>query len=469
MKKYILFSVLLFAAYELKAQMGVIGIWEGKMNAGVELRMIFHFYKDEKNQMAATMDCPDQGIKDVKANSFKIENDSVYLEISQFHVKYSGKFIGDSIIIGNFEQGSSLPLTFRKVKTVTEKKRPQTPVPPFPYITEDLVYQNADNTISYGATITIPQGKGPFPAVLLLTGSGQQNRDEEILGHKPFAVIADHLTRSGYIVLRVDDRGMGKTTGDVMSATTLDFAKDAATSIEYLKSRKQVDQSKIGLIGHSEGGMIAQILGAERNDLRFIIMLAGPGENNIKLMEDQNKSILTKAGLTEEYINSYLSLYRNFLSTILTSEQASIINDLTNVVDNWIAATPATIVKATTGISDETTKMKFINQFRNQVDRPWFRYFLSYDPAANLKKIKANVLALNGSNDIQVVSKENLAAIEQALKQGTSAGYEIKELPGLNHLFQECKSCTVAEYNQLEQTISPAVLQIITEWMKAVK
>ena len=469
MKKYILFCVLLFGVHELKAQTGVIGIWEGKMNAGVELRMIFHFYKDEKNQMAATMDCPDQGIKDVKANSLKIDNDSIYLEVRQFNVTYSGKLIGDSIIIGSFKQGTPLPLTFRKVKSVTITKKPQTPVPPFPYLIEDLVYQNGDKSISYGATITIPQGKGPFPAVLLLTGSGQQNRDEEMLGHKPFAVIADHLTRNGFIVLRVDDRGMGKTTGDVLSATTLDFAKDATTSFEYLKSRKEVNQSKIGLIGHSEGGMIAQILGAERNDLSFIIMLAGPGENNIKLMEDQNRAILTKAGLSEEYINSYLPFYRNFLTTILTSDQGSVLNNLTKVVDDWIAATPKNVVTATTGISDETTKQRFINQFRNQVDRPWFRYFLSYDPAVNLKKIKAKVLALNGSNDIQVVSKGNLAAIEQALKQGQSAGYEIKELPGLNHLFQECKSCTVAEYGQLDQTISPVVLQIITEWMKAVK
>jgi pimeloyl-ACP methyl ester carboxylesterase len=469
MKKYILFCVVLFVAHELKAQSGIIGIWEGKMNPGVELRMIFHFYKDEKNQVAATMDCPDQGIKDVKASSFKIENDSVHLEFSQFHVTYSGKFIGDTIISGSFEQGTPLPLTFRKIKTIIEKKRPQTPVPPFPYITEDLLYQNADKSISYGATITIPQGKGPFPAVLLLTGSGQQNRDEEILGHKPFAVIADHLTRNGFIVLRVDDRGMGKTKGDVMSATTLDFAKDAAASLEYLKGRKEVDQSRIGLIGHSEGGMIAQILGAERNDLSFIIMLAGPGENNSKLMEDQNRAILTKAGLSEEYINSYLSLYRKFLSTILTSDQSSISNNLTKVVDDWIAATPNNIVKATTGIIDETTKMRFINQFRSQVDRPWFKYFLSYDPAVNLKKIRARFLALNGASDIQVISKVNLAAIEQALKQGQTASYEIKELPGLNHLFQECKSCTVAEYGQLEQTISPVVLQIITEWMKAIR
>jgi len=469
MRKYILFCALLFGVPELNAQMKAFGIWEGKMNAGVELRIIFRIYKDELNRVVATMDSPDQGIKDVKASSVKIENDSVYLELSQYNAKYSGKIIGDTIMIGTFEHGTSLPLTFRKIQSVTVKKRPQTPIPPFPYIAEDLIYYNADKSISYGATITIPNGKGPFPAVLLLTGSGQQNRDEEIMGHKPFAVIADYLTRNGFVVLRVDDRGMGKTTGDVLSATTLDFARDAATSIEYLKNRNEVNQSRIGLIGHSEGGMIAQILGAERNDLSFIIMLAGPGENNIKLMEDQNKAILTKAGMSEEYINSYLSLYRKFLTTILTSDQSSVLNNLTKVVDDWMAVTPNNIVKATTGISDETTKMRFINQFRNQVDRPWFRYFLSYDPAINLKKIRAKILALNGASDIQVISKGNLAAIEQALIQGRSAGYEIKELPGLNHLFQDCKSCTVAEYGQLEQTISPVVLKIITEWMKAVK
>ena len=239
------------------AQTAFLGLWEGRMNAGVELRMIFNFTHDASKNFIAKMDCPDQGLKDINARAV-IKDDSIYLEIEQFKVKYSGRLTSDTIISGIFRQNMSLPLNFKKINKVAEVIRPQTPIGPFPYKVEEMVYSNLDGTINYGATITIPNGRGPFPAVLLLTGSGQQNRDEEIVGHKPFAVIADHLTRNGFIVLRVDDRGMGKTTGDVFSATTRDFANDAIVSLNCLKNRNEVNKDKIGLIGHSEGGMIAQ-------------------------------------------------------------------------------------------------------------------------------------------------------------------------------------------------------------------
>ena len=438
------------------------------MNAGVELRMIFHFSQDASKNLIAKMDCPDQGIKDVQASTFLIKDDSIYLEISQFQVKYSGRLTSDSVISGLFQQGMALPLNFKKIDKVAELIRPQTPVGPFPYIVEELVYSSIDKTINYGATITIPNGRGPFPAVLLLTGSGQQNRDEEIMGHKPFAVIADHLTRHGYIVLRVDDRGMGKTTGDVFSATTRDFANDAIFSLNYLRNRNEVDKNKIGLIGHSEGGMIAQIIAAERKDIYFVIMLAAPGENILKLMSDQNEAILTKSGMTREYIDAYLPFYNQILSTIILPDQASQIDSVTKLVNKWVANTPGRIVMTTTGIKDEITKSNFVNQFVSQTSRPWFKYFLQYDPSVNIKRISASVFALNGGQDIQVVSKSNLMAIEAALRNGKSKRYALKELNGLNHLFQECRTCTANEYTKLEQTISPVLLKAITDWMKEI-
>ncbi len=467
MTRHGLFLLLFVASvYWCQSQTAHLGIWEGKMNAGVELRMIFHFSQDASQNPVASFHCPDQGIKDIKADNFTLKGDSVYLEISKFRAKYAGKFVNDSVIAGIFNQGMSFPLDFKKVNKITEMKRPQTPVAPFPYQSEDIIYHNKNKSISYGATITIPKGNGPFPAVLLLTGSGQQNRDEETMGHKPFAVIADHLTLNGIIVLRVDDRGMGKTTGDLMSATSRDFADDAIVSFEYLKSRREVDKSRMGLIGHSEGGMIAQIIAAERKDIDFLIMLAGPGENVLKGMNDQNEAVLRKSGMPENYVAAYLVLYNQILRTILSSDTVSQKDNVRLVVDKWVAANPAGIVVATTGIKDENSKSDFVDQFINQVGRPWFRYFLSYYPSINLKKINAKVLALNGSNDIQVISKTNLAAIEQALKEGKSKSYEVKELEGLNHLFQECKTCTLNEYNQIEQTISPVVLNIITGWLK---
>ena len=468
MVKKIILLPLLAMILSTQAQTPFLGLWEGKMNAGVELRMIFHFSQDASKNLIAKMDCPDQGIKDVQASTFLIKDDSIYLEISQFQLKYSGRLTSDSVITGLFQQGIPLPLNFKRIDKVAQLKRPQTPVGPFPYIVEELVYSNIDKTINYGATITIPNGRGPFPAVLLLTGSGQQNRDEEVMGHKPFAVIADRLTRHGFIVLRVDDRGMGKTTGDVFSATTRDFADDAIVSLNYLRNRNEVDKNKIGLIGHSEGGMIAQIIAAERKDIYFVIMLAAPGENNMKLMSDQNEAILTKSGMPKEYIDAYIPFYNQMLSTIILADEASQMDSVKKLVDKWVANTPARIVMATTGIKDEITETNFVNQFVGQVGRPWFKYFLQYDPSVNMKKISASMLALNGSKDIQVVSKSNLMAIEAALKNGKSKRYLVKELAGLNHLFQECHTCTVNEYTKLEQTISPVLLNAITDWMKEI-
>lgn len=468
MKKQTILSGLLLTTLFSSAQTVFLGTWEGKINRDLELRMIFHITQDASKNFMATVDYPDQGLENLKVSSLQLKDDSISLEISQIPAKYYGKLTSDSVITGIFEQGMSLPLNIKKVNKVVEKKRLQTPVGPFPYKSMDIVYENKDKTITYGATITIPQGNGPFPAVLLLTGSGQQNRDEEIMAHKPFAVIADHLTRNGFIVLRVDDRGMGSTTGDILSATTLDFADDAIVSLNYLKSRKEVDKRKVGLIGHSEGGMIAQIVAAKRKDISFVIMLAAPGEKTLKLMNDQNEAILTKTGLPKQYITAYLNLYNNILTTIISSDEVSVNSKVKAIVNTWTAKTPNNIVIATTGIKDEKSKDNFINQFVNQVSVPWVKYFLSYDPAPNIYKMTAKVLAVNGNRDIQVISKTNLAGIEAALRKSKSKSYEVKELEGLNHLFQECKTCTISEYGQLEQTISPSLLEIVTKWMRKV-
>jgi pimeloyl-ACP methyl ester carboxylesterase len=463
----VLLSTLLLFNFVIVAQTLFSGIWEGTLKAGTEIRMVFRISTDSAGAYQATLESPDQGSIAVKASQVRLIEDSVFIEIRQFNAKYSGKIIGDSIN-GRFIQGTGFPLNLKKVNQPTVKIRPQTPVPPFPYKTEELIYQNDKKTISYGATITIPQGNGPFAAVLLLTGSGQQNRDEEIVGHKPFAVIADHLTRNGFIVLRVDDRGTGKTTGEVFKSTTADYADDAKVSLNYLQTRKEVDKKRIGLIGHSEGGMIAQIIAAARKDIKFIVMLAGPGIPTLKLMEEQNEAILAKNGLTDEYMAPYLSLYTSILKTILASDSASAAAKVKTVVNSWIESTPKNIVAATTGIRDEASKENFIRQSVSQLGTAWFRYFLSYDPASNLGKITANVLALNGSEDIQVISKTNLAAIDSILKKGKSSKFEVKEMAGMNHLFQECKKCTLSEYSELDQTISPAVLDKITGWMKSV-
>ena len=451
-----------------QAQPAVTGLWEGQLKVGIDLQVVFKISSSGPDSLSATMDIPDQGLKNIKASSIKFRDDSLWLEIGQFKARYAGKLLGDSIINGVFQQGIRLPLTLKKVAHISEKKRPQTPQPPFPYTVEDLVYYNKDSSIAYGATLTIPRGKGPFPAVLLLTGSGQQNRDEEIMGHKPFAVIADHLTRNGLIVLRVDDRGMGKTTGDLSAANTRDFANDALVSLGYLKKRKEVDQRKTGLIGHSEGGMIAQLIAASEKGINFIIFLAAPGEDIIKLMIDQNEAIYKKAGVSKENTAAYLELYKEIITAAAHHDTGALRPKIQKIVDEWISHTPKNVVLATTRIHDEASKMALIDQFANQLAHPWFKYFLQYQPAPYIQKISAKVLALNGGNDIQVISGPNLAAIQKALKNGKSKVFEVKEFPGLNHLFQKCNTCTTNEYNQLEQTISPEVLDYMTAWIKKI-
>jgi pimeloyl-ACP methyl ester carboxylesterase len=462
-----LFPAFLLLSIISRAQPSVSGLWQGKLSVGVDLNLVFHFSQNGNKQWTVAIDCPEQGIKDMKATTVSIEADSVKVEVSQLHGWYKAKLLNDSVMTGSWIQGAAFPLSLKKTDKIAALIRPQTPFPPFPYQSQDIIYFNKDKSIQYGATISFPKGKGPFPAALLITGSGQQNRDEEIPGHKPFAVIADYLTRQGYVVLRVDDRGMGQTTGDVPGATSKDFENDALVSLDYLKKRKEVDPKKIGLIGHSEGGMIAEMIAAERKDIAFVILLAGPGEPLYKLMSDQNEATLKAVGLPAGYVQQYLTLYKALLPAIANSESKGKAEEAAaKLVKDWMAKTPKAVVLYTTGIKDEASETAFVNAFVEQVGSPWFRYFLKYDPAPYLKKISASVLALNGEKDIQVVSASNLAGIKASLEKSKSKKFEVKELKGLNHLFQHCTRCTIQEYGQLEETFAPEALETIRDWLK---
>lgn len=466
--KHSLLILLCFLSFGINAQPAakLIGTWEGKINVGVELRIVFHF-KDSLGIITGTTDSPDQGIKGVHCANITVKDDSLLLDVPDFKGRFVGKFQNDTVINGKLVQSVAIDLKLVKVSGVSALKRPQTPRPPFPYISEEVEYDNAGNTGRYGATITIPKGTGRFPAVLLITGSGAQNRDEEVFEHKPFAVIADHLTRMGYVVMRVDDRGVGKSSGDFAKATTADFADDVRTSLEYLKKRKEVEVKKIGLLGHSEGGMIAQMLASERDDIHFIILLAAPGEKVSKLMADQNKAILLSSGFTKDAAQSYADLYLNIVPAILSAkntEEAK--TNLNAVIEAWKKITPKGTVLGTTGIRDDSTQQRFVNALASSLATPWYNYFLQFDPRTYLEKVRCKVLALNGDKDLQVLSASNLAGIQSALERHKQPANLIKELPGLNHLFQRCKKCTLNEYGQLEETFSPEVLELIADWLK---
>ncbi|HET7897091.1 MAG TPA: alpha/beta fold hydrolase, partial [Flavisolibacter sp.] len=354
MKKIFLLLIAFSLARFAQAQQNLAGTWAGKLTVpSGSLRLIIHVTKTGETYMA-TLDSPDQGARGIPFSRANVSGDSVLFELDMARANYSGVITSDSTISGRWTQGMSLPLDLKKVpegQTEAKVNRPQTPKPPFPYNSKDVMYSNSDSSIQFGATITSPQGNGPFPAVLLITGSGPQNRDEELFGHKPFAVIADALTRKGFLVLRVDDRGVGQTTGDFSTATSRDFADDAVAGLNYLLSLPEVDKSRVGLLGHSEGGMIAEMVAAERKDLNFVILLAAPGIKIIDLMADQNQAVLQSNGATKEMAGAYAALYKPLAVLLANANDESTAKKAAQeVVDAWIKQTPKETVVATTGI-----------------------------------------------------------------------------------------------------------------------
>lgn len=468
MKNIFCVFVFLFTALSLSAQTkNVTGIWEGKLNVGIELRIVFHFSKNDDGSLKGTMDSPDQNVKDIPCNKVTVSNDSVIAELKLINGAYRATLINDSTLSGLWIQGpGSFPLTVKRVEKATEiKPKPQTPKPPFNYNSEDVEYNNADSSIHFGATFTYPKTGGPFATAILITGSGQQDRDETILNHKPFAVIADYLTKNGYAVLRVDDRGMGKTSAvNIKNATSADFAKDVEASLAYINTRKEVDKNRIGLIGHSEGGLIADIIASRNKDIDFVIMLAGPGTKGDELLADQTGAILMSTGISKEATDAYKLAYKNIIQHAMQMDTASAITASMNYFNEWKQKTDPKFLNELE-VNDSTSAREMVRQMTAQFSTPWFKYFLQTDPADYIKQLKCKVLALNGSKDVQVLPKQNLAGIKAALQKSKSKKYEVQELPGLNHLFQHCNACTVAEYGQLEETFAPEALDIMVKWL----
>jgi len=459
----------------------ISGNWEGVLETpGNEIPVVFHIIKDSSGKYSATFDSPKQKAYNLACGEVIIKEDSVILMMPIVKGKYAGLLSADKKkLTGTWYQGpATMPLLMKKTSDeVTTKKinRPQTPKPPFPYKSEDVEYDNADKSIHFGATFTVPLPdpnvnyfRAPvYPTVLLITGSGKQDRDETIFDHKSFAVIADHLTRQGIAVLRVDDRDIGKTTGNFNAATSADFAKDVEAGLNYLKSRQDVDIDNIGLLGHSEGGMIAPMVASKRSDVKFIVLLAGPGVKINELMEQQSVDMAAANGTPGKFLEKYRLLYRELVNTIINEpDTAKAFSKSVVVFDNWQKDKSAFLVMNTTGVKDEKSKTKFIQSFVKQLSTPWFNYFLKFDPAEYLTKLSCPVLALNGEKDIQVSAKQNLEAIRSALEKAGNKNFKTMEIPGLNHLFQHCKKCTFNEYSELEESFDPGSLDIISNWIK---
>ncbi len=440
----------------------LVGIWLGKLKIQtIELRLVVRVeMKDGK--LSALIDSPDQGAKDIPVSEIKMEGDSIFVISAIIGGRYEGLFLKDSLkLIGVWKQGGgTFPLDLKKVEKVEEAKRPQEPKPPFLYNSEDVTFENTKDSIKLAGTLTYPKEGTQFPVVVTITGSGPQDRNETIFNHKPFWVIADYLTKNGIAVLRFDDRGIGKSTGNFSSATSEDFASDVVAAIDYLKTRKEIDKNKIGLIGHSEGGLIAPMI-AVNNNVAFIVLLAGTAIPGDELLLLQAKLIMESEGDKPETIEKSLNLDKKIYSLVRTETDTSAFNKKINeCLHGFIASLSEEERKQ---IPDES---KFIQQQIKTLGSPWIKYFLKYDPRPSLEKVKCPLLALNGGKDLQVPPKENLSAIETALKKGKNNKYKIVELPGLNHLFQTTATGKISEYGTIEETFSPKALEIMSDWIK---
>ena len=442
------------------------GDWLGTLDVGVKLRLVIHIDKSTKGNLSGTLDSPDQAAKGIPASAVTISADSLHVAVASINGGFNGLFINDTTVSGVWSQGPvKAAMTIVKTKEEVKINRPQTPKPPFGYKWEDVEYDNADKSVHLAGTLTYPTAGGPFPVAILISGSGQQDRNETLFGHKPFAVIADYLTRRGFAVLRVDDRSTGKTSGDLKTATSADFAKDVEAGIAYLKRRAEVDTARIGLIGHSEGGLIAELLASKRQDMNFIVLLGGPGVKGSVLLAEQNKAVLESGGISADIANQYKRFFLQVSSYAVSEKDTSIAykkawsfyKDMQKTEKlNW----------QTLGYKDDTTTAKIVKGLVNTLSLPWMRYFLSTDPATLLQQTNAKVLALNGEKDIQVLPKLNIDGINAALQKSKSKVYDTKILPGLNHLFQKCNLCTVNEYVVLEETFSPDALREMGDWLQ---
>lgn len=428
------------------------GYWEGELDIGQKSALVIGFSFDGANQdgtISTTMHIPQQGLKGMEVSA-TFEHDTLRIAIDALQASYEGTGDAESgLIEGTFTQmGQSIPLRLRKTEASVQRKM-QDPVPPYPYLAEDIRFTQQKEGFLLAGTITRPKGSGPFPAVVLVSGSGSQDRDETLFGHKPFLVLADALTRAGIVVLRYDDRGFAESAGDASAATTLDLADDAQAAVEYLKSLSYVDTTSIGIIGHSEGAIIAPIVARRNKDVSFLVMMAGSGVDGIATLKDQTAAILRAQKAPEAYIEqavaSNLAIY-----ALVKDEQKSLEQRKAEVG----------VMLLSMGLTQAQ-----VDAQAGALFSPWYRTFLTLDPSGYLGGLDIPVMILNGSKDTQVSASLHVPAIERALREGGNQRVTTKVYDGLNHLFQPAQSGSTEEYGIIEITIDPQVLADIPWWI----
>ena len=459
-------TIVLLSTMNLFSQ-EIVGSWQGILKVqGVELEILFHIEKQEDSEYISTMDSPTQGAFDIPTTKTTFKSNSLEIVVANLGAFYQGRLANDTIT-GTFNQGG-IPFPLKLVRAEKEELlRPQEPLPPYPYDVEEITFTNSKEEIDLAGTLTLPRQSKKFAAVILIAGSGPNDRDETVFKHKPFWVLADYLTRQGIAVLRYDKRGVDKSGGEYFTATTKDFAEDVEAAISYLKTRKEIDHTNIGLIGHSEGGVIAPMVAVENSDVKFAVLMAGLGVSGMELILEQHQHAFDKTALTKEEKENINTILINIYSNVLSWKEYVGTDEERNELKQELDTLWQNLPKEMRGQEQNTAaKEIYIEKTAANITSPWFRYFLKTNTSDYLKRLTIPILAINGANDTQVNYKANLNGIEQALKEANNKHYTIKSYPHLNHLFQESTTGEVDEYGKIEQTMSPSILSDIANWIK---
>ncbi len=445
-------------------------VWKGTIKVpGMPLDFVVRLKQAADESWSGTIDIPAQGAKDLALSDVGV--DSAHMKFTLpvgAPAVFNLKLLDEARRAdGNMDQhGQSFEVSAERITEAESAdvgpKRPQTPKPPFPYPTEDVTFRNDKEDFSLAGTLAMPKGKGPFPALVMITGSGTQDRDETLFGHKPFLVIADHLARRGIATLRYDDRGAGGSKlpmDKLLASTSENLADDARAAVDFLRKRKEIDPKRIGLIGHSEGGMIAPMIAAEDRDIACIVLLAGTALPGRDILSRQLERISLAAGIPKENVDRQLKAQAKWMK--LFTEGAP---------EDEIRAALRELVEAQLEASGQKPKKNQIDEATDQAFRsesnPWMKFFIAYDPRTALKQVTCPVLAMNGSLDTQVLPDDNLPALRAALEEAGNKSVSIRKLPGLNHLFQRATSGLPGEYSSIEETFSPKALKAMSTWLR---
>lgn len=437
------------------------GVWHGKAKTPDDKEILFVFlFEKNQEKYNTTMAVPTFNVSGIKPKVTAFKEGHLTIDGSELGMRYEGVWNETTNQIkGTYTEGGvKLVLTLKKGNPEMAKiNRPQEPVKPYPYYEEEVVFENTEAGIKLSGTFTKPNQKGPYPVVILISGSGRHDRDGSIPTHKPFLVLSDYLTRNNIAVLRYDDRGFGKSTGDFSKATTADFAQDVLSAVHYLKSRSDINPNQIGLIGHSEGGIIAPLAVNQTKDISFIVTLAATGIPGSEVAVLQSKSLRPFPVPDEKIFEENVRIAIKIASTNEDISQKR--KELTAHNNTYLAP----ILKSL-GAPDENISA-FIKNETETVLKPWSTYFYNYNPANEFEKLTIPVLSLNGSKDTQVNASINQNAIRNALIKGGNKNYKVIELENMNHLFQECKTGNINEYKEIEQTMSPVAMEEISNWI----